>query len=160
MSIISQSEADCNEEKERTITVKRGELGVTVEGQRGKWHGVILPKRSRGDIKGFSNSSRRRLRKFLALSRHVDGPSIKLGICLTIPGEVLPVEQVRKLWHNWVVFWKRNYPRLPLLWRIELQTRKQAHWHCVVWCPLKAYRGRHLCDFGHQTFRWTQGSRV
>ena len=26
--------------------------------------------------------------------------------------------------------------------------------------PLKAYRGRHLCDFGHQTFRWTQGSRV
>lgn len=114
----------------KRVQVIRGGLGYVIKGQGiDKYHGVALPKRARGDIKGFSNGSARRLRETLALAKH-DGEIF--GFTLTIPGKVLPTSQVRRLWHGFMLQYKRNH-KCPMVWRIELQKRKQAHWHCVAW---------------------------
>lgn len=119
----------------KPVIVKQGELGIVIEGQPDKWHGVIPPRRSAGDIKGFSNASRRRLREKLALAKHIEGTSSMLGVCLTIPGPIVKPETSRHLWQNFRQLWRKHFPTVPFLWRIELQQRGQPHWHLVFWCP-------------------------
>ena len=121
------------------VKVIRGGLGYIIKGQKEKWHGVALPKRARGDIKGFSRASARRLRETLALATYKGAESVVWGITLTIPGRILEPSAVRRLWHRWCVIIKQEYKEMPMVWRIELQRRKQAHWHCVVWLEGKGF---------------------
>lgn len=120
----------------KRVRVIRGGLGYVVKGQTlaEKYHGVKLPKRTRGDITRFSAPSARRLRETLALARFKGGNASVWGFTFTIPGKVLPPSEVRRLWHDFVVAYKRLH-KCPMVWRIELQKRKQAHWHCVIWIP-------------------------
>lgn len=115
------------------VEIRKGGLGYIVKGQKGKWYGSPPPKRQGGDITKFSNKSRKRLREMLAIARPKDRRAKPFGITLTIPGRILTPDEVRALWD---VFQqnvlRREFP-LPVIWRIELQKRKQAHWHCVVW---------------------------
>lgn len=129
---IADNADDC-----KPVEIIQGALGTVIKGQKDNWYGVLPPKRSRGDIKGFSSASRRRLRERLALASHVSGKTSMLGGCLTIPGDVLPPENVRKIWHDFVKAWKYKTPDIPFVWRIELQTRKQPHWHVVVYAPFE-----------------------
>lgn len=112
------------------VRIIKGGLGIVIKGQKGKWNGSLPPTRETGDISTFSPASRRRLRETLAMA--IGRP---WGITLTIPGDVLSADKVRGLWYEWV---NHTYPRTtsnPLIWRIELQRRKQAHWHCVMLAP-------------------------
>lgn len=131
MNRIAKTETEC-----KRVKVIRGGLGYVLRGQRERWHGVSLPKRSRGDIKGFSRSSQRRLRETLAMARS-KSDSVVYGFCLTIPGKQLTPGEVRHIWHNFVAAYRKQYPLIPMVWRVELQakSRRQAHWHTVAWLP-------------------------
>lgn len=82
----------------------------------------------RGLVTKWSKESRARLRRLLA---EADGPegSAPLGMTGTIPGEVISEKEYRLLWHNF----RRECPAVPLIWRVELQKRKQPHVHMVAW---------------------------
>lgn len=112
------------------ITIDKGSLGYRIRGQKVKIIG-IPPQRQNGDIKGFSTASKRRLRETLAMA-HTNTPSEPYGFCFTIPGDILTPGQTREIWELWRInYLTRKYSDCAFIWRIELQQRKQAHWHCV-----------------------------
>lgn len=117
-----------------SVEIRKGVLGYIVKGQKGVWYGNKPPMRERGDISSFSRKSRQRLREFLATAKPVE-PSNPFGFCFTIPGDVISPDLTRKIWHDFVKEYSRNF-RHPFIWRIELQQRKQAHWHCVFFISL------------------------
>jgi len=129
------------------VRVTRGFLGSFVEGvgfeERCDFWGV-RHSRVGGDIRTFSKASAGRLRRSLCML----APSFDCrlyGLCLTIPGAVLPPNYVRMIWHNFRVRASRLFPSLPWIWRVELQCRKQAHWHLVVYAPVE---NGFVCAFG------------
>lgn len=127
------------------VRVFRGGLGITVKGQKGQFHGNMPPSRKRGDISVFSRGSARRLRECLAMASPRQEGLIPFGVCLTIPGAVLAPSVAREIWHDFVVKVHDNLPALPFVWRIELQRRKQPHWHLIAWAePLKKPDGSPL----------------
>lgn len=121
---------------DESISIRKGALGWIIKGQRGHYYGTPPPERVKGDITRFSSASARRLREVLATAHPRKGDHIPYGFTFTIPGSSLNDDEVRRLWHIFVVKWKRSF-RFPMVWRIELQkkSRLQAHWHCVVWIP-------------------------
>lgn len=125
-------------DERKPVRIIKGGLGYVIKGQSG---GGCMVKnrhtRQEGDIKGFSRHSQRRLRETLALARPANPQSMVCGMCLTIPGAILPPEKVRNIWHAFMVEMGRQYADVGLVWRIELQTRQQAHWHLVAWIPPK-----------------------
>ena len=116
------------------VQIKRGFLGSLVRGigeQRRGFKGVIH-KRVKGDISSFSAASCARLRKSLCVFR----PSWDVRLCgltLTIPGDILQPSYLRLIWHLFRVRASQKFSDLPWVWRIELQKRKQAHFHLVVY---------------------------
>lgn len=116
-----------------SVSIIKGGLGYMVKGQKGQWWGTPPPKRAEGDITGFSPNSRRRLRTALALAQ-LRCAGVTFGVTLTIPGDILTPDQVRVLWYDLIRHeFPRTFPHSGLIWRIELQQRKQAHWHCVAY---------------------------
>jgi len=118
------------------VKIKSGFLGSVVKGvpwddlRRG-FKGVRAVRRE-GDIKTFSAASCARLRRSLCVLR----PSYDVrlcGLCLTIPGAIIQSFYLRRLWHLFRVRASQKFPYLPWVWRIELQKRKQAHFHLVVY---------------------------
>lgn len=85
---------------------------------------------NRGVITEWSKQSRARLRKLLAES---DGPKgwVPMGMTGTIPGDIISEADFRRLWQTF----RRVCPPVPVVWRVELQTRKQPHVHVVTWLP-------------------------
>lgn len=88
---------------------------------------------SRGNIKGFSASSRRRLKTALI---SYDAPQgwHRYGICFTVPGQV----------DNWMDDWLATVERFRTaltrgmwnhagIYRVELQTRGMPHIHAIMW---------------------------
>lgn len=82
----------------------------------------------RGEISGWSKHSRSRLRSFLLLNT-ADG--IPEALTLTVPGDVMNEEE----WYSFTPLFWREVTRLkiPCVWRIELQQRKQPHIHLISW---------------------------
>lgn len=92
--------------------------------------------RVKGDIHEFSADSRRRLRYTLARIKPANPDYVAWGCCLTIPGEVISQERASKIWHSWSKNnCRRKFSDIPMVWRVELQKRKQPHWHLVVFVP-------------------------
>jgi len=83
----------------------------------------------RGEIKGWSKASRRRMREFLLLNA---APSTwaTFGPTFTIPGPPLPIQQAKELW-AWfsLQVCKEGWG---MVWRLELQQRGQYHWHALI----------------------------
>ena len=116
------------------VRVYGGGLGIVVKGQKLGIKAPPPPKRKKGDIKSFSQASARRLRETLALAKPVDENQVPWGVTLTIPGPVLSDDKVRSIWRDFQTHYlRRKFWSNPVVWRIELQQRKQAHWHLVVW---------------------------
>lgn len=116
------------------VRVYGGGLGIVVKGQKLGIKAPPPPNRQKGDIKSFSQASARRLRETLALAKPVDREQVPWGVTLTIPGDILTDDQVRALWHDFQTHYlRRRFYSNPFVWRIELQKRKQAHWHIVMW---------------------------
>jgi len=86
----------------------------------------------RGKIKGWSSSSRRRMREFM-LTHKPAAQSMEFCVTLTVPGPLLKDEQVRPLWDNFGHIIRRS--GMAAVWRLEVQQRGQVHWHCLVTCP-------------------------
>lgn len=92
----------------------------------------------RGVIKGWSQGSRRRLRKFmLTHSPNVD--SWEMNVTLTVPGPSLAVDDLKALW-KW--FSREAQKRgWSAVWRLEIQKRGQAHWHLWMIAPKRSAAG-------------------
>lgn len=127
------------------VRVLRGGLGITIKGQKAIWSASNPPSRVKGDIVGFSNKSARRLRECLAMASPRAKERKPFGVCLTIPGAILAPSVVRDIWHCFVLRVRKDLPSLPFVWRIELQQRKQAHWHLIAWAvPVRSPKGDDL----------------
>jgi len=100
-------------------------LVAPVKGGKNKESGKHL----RGEIKGWSKSSRRRMRAFMMTNRLP--PEFELAaVTLTIPGYPLNPDQSQAIFSKW-----RNHATKngwPCIWRVEIQKRGQLHWHCIV----------------------------
>ena len=108
--------------------------GVRIIGLRGHGKGNDNPPK-RGDVKGWSKDSRKRMRDFLLT--HQPAPGLKsYGVTLTVPGPSIEPEQARRLWNHF----QKNYLSrngCGAVWRIEIQKRGAAHWHCLLAAPPK-----------------------
>ncbi len=86
---------------------------------------------TRGEIKGWSKASRRRLRHVLLTSTGPEGTK-PFGLTFTIPGvPALSPGESKIVWGNFC----REVERLGLvmIWRLEVQERGALHWHAVLW---------------------------
>ena len=86
----------------------------------------------RGEITGWSKSSRRRMRRFML--EHVPPPGYEtVGVTLTIPGPVQPDDVERDIFRRWArEVQKRGWCAV---WRLEVQKRGARHWHVVLSVP-------------------------
>lgn len=92
-----------------------------------------------GDIVGFSKASRLRFRRIAASILPKDKTLEPWGCCLTIPGPIIEQSRAAKIWHSWCTNnCRRSFVDIPMLWRVELQQRRQPHWHLV--CFLRTGR--------------------
>lgn len=83
----------------------------------------------RGKVVTWSKQSRARLRRILAMSKGPDG-STPIGFTGTIPGDLISESEYRqKVWKTF----RRFCPPILVIWRVELQERKQPHAHMVCW---------------------------
>lgn len=86
----------------------------------------------RGEVKGWSRASRRRMREFM-ISHSVRPDYDQFSVTLTIPGPALPVPMIKRLWKNFQM--RLNRLQAACLWRLEVQQRGAAHWHCIIGLP-------------------------
>ena len=87
----------------------------------------------RGRIAGFSCKSSRRLRRLL-IEWEGNRPGYALkGLSLTVPGPCVTPSEWRRLFHVFATRCGRL--GVIVIWRVELQKRKQPHVHAVVWEP-------------------------
>jgi len=86
----------------------------------------------RGEITGWSKSSRRRMRRFML--EHVPPAGYEtFGVTLTIPGPVQPDAVERDIFGRWSLqAQKRGWCAV---WRLEVQNRGARHWHVVLSVP-------------------------
>jgi hypothetical protein len=85
----------------------------------------------RAKIKGWSKSSRRRMRQFLITHVFPSG-WYSWGITLTIPGYPLTYPEVKRLFHLFTVYSQRLPFAFGAVWRMEIQKRGQIHWHLIA----------------------------
>lgn len=97
----------------------------------------------RGDVKGWSKASRRRMRNYLLTHEPVPG-NLLYGVTLTIPGnrctedgKKLPPPSPDECRHLFNHFAKNFLTRngCGMVWRIEVQERGYLHWHGIASCP-------------------------
>lgn len=95
----------------------------------------------RGKIEGFSAQAALRLRRFL-IGYHVPDTLLIYHGTLTVPGEVSPDE-----WRASLRRWSMRVQRAgaAVVWRVELQKRKQPHLHFIGWVP--KFGGDHMAQF-------------
>lgn len=126
---ISAHKKTVNRKLEQSLSIDLYSDGVRVNGFRllDKQHNQGGGKR--GKIKGWSKSSRRRMREFLLNYRVPDSLNIA-NITLTIPGPLLPIEYQQKIWNHFQVKFRRR--GCIGVWRKETQKRGQIHWHLIA----------------------------
>jgi hypothetical protein len=89
----------------------------------------------RGSVTSWSRASRRRMRRFM-IENSVPEGWLTFGVTYTIPGDPVTDEQSTALWKNWSRRAEKN--GWAVVWRVEIQQRKQRHWHCIVGVPAAA----------------------
>lgn len=88
----------------------------------------------RGEIKGWSSASRRRMREFMLTHEPVEGLH-DFGVTLTIPGPVLPADQAKEIFEDFAREMQKE--GMGAVWRVEIQQRGMLHWHLRVASPSK-----------------------
>jgi len=77
------------------------------------------------------------------------------GVTLTVPGEIVDAEEWRSLVNK--LSCRLNRAGIGMIWRVELQKRKQPHIHAVVFYPTdRVYRIGHSKDWNE----WTGWSKA
>jgi len=103
--------------------------GVRVNGYKYKGKQPSSVGGLRGNIKGWSTSSRRRMREFL-LTHVLKDDYHCAGVTLTIPGPILSEDDTDKLWHIYQQRLRRSGGCA--IWRREIQQRGASHWHLLA----------------------------
>lgn len=138
--------------REREYRLVRGDLGVQMKREPIQiWGGHRkTPKRHKGDIKGFSENSRSRLRVLLSTAKWKgESKCIRCGFTLTLPWAANP-DEWRKVWAAFVKRLIQRFPSVGMIWRIELTTGKaktsgglrRSHVHAIFWIPVDLLLGR------------------
>ena len=114
--------------------VEMSEYGIRVKFAGTKPRGNHLDGVKRGEVKGFSLASVRRLRELL-LTKYIPSATV-VGITLTVPWKDVAgdscrlfraaVERFRKAF-------QRKYPHSAMIYRVELQKRGMPHLHAVCY---------------------------
>lgn len=139
--------------RERTYKMVKGDLGTQFKREKdGKSSLCDLvqrlnskrktPKRKRGDIEGFSSSSRSRLRVLLSTAKWNGGACRRYGLTLNLPWAASP-DEWRRVWHTFVMRLGHKRSNVGMIWRIELTTGKavtsggvrRCHVHVMLWIP-------------------------
>ena len=130
--------------RERQYCLVRGDLGVQMKRESlSIWGHRKTPRRKKGDIKGFSEHSRSRLRVLLSTARwKSDNKCFRCGLTFTLPWAASP-DEWRKVWSAYVQRLIKRFPDVGMIWRIELTTGKakksgglrRAHVHAIFWLP-------------------------
>jgi len=101
------------------------------------------PVRKHGDIQGFSENSRSRLRVLLSTAKWNGGKCRRYGLTLTLPWAAKPKEW-RVVWSRFMKRLSTKHSNVAVIWRIELTTGKaersgglrRCHVHAMVWLPV------------------------
>lgn len=96
----------------------------------------------RGKIKGWSRSSRRRMRRFMVCHVLPDD-WLLVDTSLTIPGDLSDDDMEKRLFSDWS--WRAVRAGWAVVWRLEIQSRDVRHWHCIVGLP-PGQGGQHTTD--------------
>jgi len=95
-------------------------------------------RKERGKIKTFSPASRRRLRINIMDLKPPEGWQM-YSLTLTVPGEVMTDEETNKMFAMYKES-KLRRVRFAFIWRKEIQSRGQQHWHIILFLhPDEAY---------------------
>ena len=100
--------------------------GNEIKGARNRSHGT------RGEIKGWSKSSRRRMRMYM-LNHKIEEGLESYNVTMTIPGPPLSPSTTKDLWADWCM--RANKAGWSAVWRMEIQKRGSIHFHCMVSVP-------------------------
>jgi len=92
----------------------------------------------RSEIKGWSKSSRRRMREFL-LTHRLPENRVGFSCTFTIPGPPLPAEKMKQLKNTWQIYLRRAGGCA--VWRAEVQKRGSLHYHLIAGLPLQDFPG-------------------
>lgn len=92
-------------------------------------------KAKRGSIKGWSKSSRMRSRAFL-INNTFPPHWVVFGLTLTIPAYPLTYPEAKRLFKHFQVYSKCLPYEMAYVWRMEVQKRKQLHFHLIVGADL------------------------
>lgn len=137
--------------RERSYRMVKGDLGTQVKREPLHiWrHKHKPPVRKQGDISGFSENSRSRLRVLLSTAKW-KGKSkcIRCGFTLTLPWAASP-DEWRKVWAAFVKRLINKFSDVGMIWRIELTTGKaktsgglrRTHIHAIFWVPVDSLLG-------------------
>ena len=93
--------------------------------------GVAMGGGKRGQVKGFSASSRRRLLYTIgAIRRDAELPNF---VTLTYPDKFPTVEVAKRDLKVFRQRFDRQYPNAGAIWKLEPQQRGAPHYHLLVW---------------------------
>ena len=142
--------------RERNYRLVRGDLGVQMRRESiSLWGHRKTPRRAKGDIKGFSENSRSRLRVLLSTARwKSETKCFRCGLTFTLPWAASP-EEWRTVWNAFVKRMIKRFQDVGMIWRIELTTGKakksgglrRAHVHAIFWIP-STVPAKYQCLFG------------
>ena len=131
---------------ERDYRMVKGDLGTQLKREpihiwRHKKHKP--PLRKRGDVQGFSDNSRSRLRVLLSTAKWNGGACRRYGLTLTLPWAANP-DEWRCVWSRFMQRISKKHSNVAMIWRIELTTGKaersgglrRCHVHAMVWLPV------------------------
>jgi len=85
----------------------------------------------RGQVRGLSTASRRRLTRFFA-EINTEQLSAPIFVTLTFRNDRAKQDSYRCL-QNWLKSIRRHYRGMSWLWRMELQQRGVVHFHLFLW---------------------------
>lgn len=128
------SENDFSEGEKRGLKIDLFPDGCRIHGdsQPGNPDGKGGRDALRGEISGWSQSSRKRMRDFL-LDYEMHSEYRCVAVTLTIPGPVMEGETVKRLWK----LFKDRITKAGIcaVWRLEQQERGAIHWHLIAGVP-------------------------
>ena len=119
----------------------KGALSVSQGGNKFKVPGS---GGGRSGIEGFSHASRKRFREAI-LSRRPAVESWEIGVTFTIPGVPPSVEETKSMFHRLQLAISRA--GMGMFWRVELQKREAAHWHCLIIASKNEYSQGDILPF-------------
>lgn len=134
------------------------------------WNGKLPPEREKGDIKGWSEDSRLRMKKW-AMTHCKPSGWVTVSLDLTFPalgrghasGACISRDDALRIFHGFTIRVCRDGGGF--LWRLEIQPRKktkradirgvpQPHYHCIGCVPagydLERLRGHWLASLGER----------